>query len=443
MATEIFMPKAGMDMQEGKIIQWLKAVGDPIEEGEGILEIETDKVTMEVEATCDGVLLCTFYEDGDTVAVVTTIGYMGEAGEVPPKNPNEVQTDKDQEEVSLAEEGIKTPQISLKGKATMATPYAKHLAKENGINLEEVLPTGVHGEIKGRDIEAKLKEEAQERITPLAKRMAKDQGIDTKDILGSGHHNKIMKSDVLGKQNSGGDEKVINEETKVAIEAQDKKPLSGIKKRVAQRMVKAHTEIPCVTQNTKIDMTDLLDFRKQLNQNRENKITINDFILKATAKALRKHPEILVSIEGDFIVKHEKINIGVAVALEQGLIVPVIKQADQKGLAEISETMKDLASRARDGKLKMEEYQGATISISNLGMFGVHSFTPIINQPNSVILGVCAIEDELALLGGEVKNRKKMIISLTLDHRLLNGDVAAKFALTIKHLLENPMEILL
>lgn len=424
MAVEVFMPKAGMDMKEGTIIQWLKDIGDQVEAGEGLLEIETDKVAMEIEAPVSGELLCKYFEDGAVVPVVTVIGYVGEAGESVPDQPQtagvELETDRAEKLEAVSDKQEASP--------VKATPYAKSLATNNNIDLNLVQPSGQYGEIKGRDIKSEIKK------SPLAKRIAEDKGLDLENTLGSGHNNKIMKDDVLAF--------VANQEsafnTKVTTS-----PLSGIQKVVSERMTKAHLEIPCVTQNTKVDLTSLLAFRKSLNENREDKLTINDFIVKAVAKVLLYDKSILLSFGENEIIQHQDVNIGIAVALDQGLIVPVVKNADQKSLQEISSLVKSLSVKARSGGLQPDEYQGSTIAISNLGMFGVQSFTPIINQPNAAIIGICSIEDELALVNGQVENRKKMMISLTYDHRLINGDKAAMFSMKVRDLLENPMEILL
>ncbi len=429
MAVEVFMPKAGMDMQEGTIIQWLKEVGEQVEEGEGLLEIETDKVSMEVEAPANGVLLCRYFEDGAVVPVVTTIGYVGEPGETVPDQPQAA----GQAEVAAPEiiaESAKKAEPLTATNGIKATPYAKKMAETNDIDLNEVIPSGMLGEIKGRDVERKISE------SPLAKRIAEDKGIDVATIVGSGYQNKVMKNDVLAK---------VAKQQKLAADKTGQKttPLSGMQKVVGERMLKSHLEIPCVTQNTKVDMTNLMAFRKTVNESRENKFTINDYIVKAVAKVLLHDKKVLVSLGDQEIIFHEDVNIGIAVALEEGLIVPVVKNADQKSLEEISKTIKSLSAKAKTGALTVDEYQGSTISISNLGMFGVHSFTPIVNQPNAVIIGICAIEDELALVNGQLETRQKMMISLTYDHRLINGDVAAKFSLKVRELLENPMEILL
>ncbi len=377
MAVEIIMPKAGMDMDEGTITQWLKDLGDPVEEGEALLEIETDKVTMEIESPVSGVLLRRYFDNGDVVPVVTIIAYVGEAGEEVPEHSPITETD-------LAK-GIK------------ATPYARKMAKVNNINLKDVTGTGLSCQIKGRDVKNKIAESSP------SKKLIDEQDLDPSRA----------------------------------------KPLSGVQKVVADRMLKAHLEIPSVTQNTKVDMTSLLKLRKTINEKREQKLTINDFIVKATAKVLQKDKDLLVSLVESDIIHHQAVNIGIAMAQKQGLVVPVVKDANQKSLTGISAAIKDLSDKAQSGTLLVDDHQGSTISISNLGMFGVHSFTPIINQPNAAIIGICAIEDELALIDGQVVNRKKMMVSLTYDHRLINGHVAAKFALKLKDLLENPLEMLI
>ena len=199
-----------------------------------------------------------------------------------------------------------------------------------------------------------------------------------------------------------------------------------------------------MTQNVKIDVTALMAFRKQVNESSDQKFSVNDFVLKAVAKALKANKHILVSIDGDQIIKRAHVNLGMAVALDDGLIVPVIRDADKLTLSELAETARDLASRARENKLTMEEYKGSTFTISNLGMFGVETFDPIINQPDAGILGVCAIQDELAMdEDGKIFKKQVMRISFTFDHRLIDGAVAAKFELAVKALLEDPMQILL
>ena len=220
--------------------------------------------------------------------------------------------------------------------------------------------------------------------------------------------------------------------------------LAGMRKVVAERMLASHTEIPPVTQNIKVDVTELMKFRKMLLAETGKKYSVNDLVLKATAKCLRQHPEMLVSFDGNQIIQRAHVNLGMAVALDAGLIVPVIRDADKMGLDQLAATAKDLATRAKENKLGADEYKGSTFSVSNLGMFGIETFTPIINQPDAAILGVCAIQDELALDDeGNVTKKQVMRLSVTLDHRLLDGAVVAKFQMDLRDLLQNPMSILL
>lgn len=220
--------------------------------------------------------------------------------------------------------------------------------------------------------------------------------------------------------------------------------LSGMRKVVAERMLQSHTEIPPVTQNTKVDVTALMKFRKSLIETAGKKFSVNDLILKATAKVLRAHPEVLVSYDNGQVIQRAHVNLGMAVALDAGLIVPVIRDADKMGLDELAAKAKDLATRAKENKLTTDEYKGSTFSVSNLGMFGIETFTPIVNQPDAGILGVCAIQDELVMDDeGNISKHQVMRLSFTYDHRLIDGAVAAKFIMDLRDLLQSPMNILL
>ena len=449
MAVEVFMPKAGMDMKEGKIIHWLKSVGDKVEEGEGILEIETDKVTMEVEAPANGILLCKYFEDGAVVPVVTTIGYVGEAGEKVPNAPSQAGGEAKAADNFAVQSVSALPAVSSEPNNTTkntdyvpATAYAKYLAKEKGISLNQVIATGKSGEIKARDVLA-FAEHSEIKATPLAKRIAQEKGINLSDVTGSGFNGKITKADIITKTAVSN---AISVET-VSIQnenSEKREKIAGMRKVVAERMFKSHTEMPCVTHNMKADVTELSALREKINDKREkaDKISLNDFVLKAVSIALEKHRNILVSIEGDEIVYKNNVNIGMAVAVPNGLIVPVLKNTDKMSLGQISKTAKDLAVRARNGKLTMDEYKGSTFTISNLGMYEVESFSPIINQPDSGILGVCAVTDEVKFIDGQFVVRKMMGLSLTFDHRAIDGAPAADFLKTIKHLLQDPMFII-
>ena len=405
MAQEVKMPQLGLTMEEGTIETWHKKEGDKVAKGEILLEIATDKITSEIESEFDGVVLKLIAAEGEDVPVQGVIAIIGEEGE----------------------------QVDTGSKP--ADPIEESKVQESSREVA----------VKSETLASVTSAGGRVKISPLAKKTAEKMGIDYTSLAGSGPGGRIIQQDVLDAK----DKVVVKEEkAPVQIVQEVKKEggtvLKGMRKVVAERMLQSHLEIPPVTQNMKIDVTKLIEFRKSINETREEKkFSINDFVLKAVAKALAKNPHIMVSLIDGQIFQNSNVNIGMAVSTDTGLIVPVINDADKLSLEALSSKAKDLALRARENKLDMDEYKGSTFTVSNLGMFGVESFTPIINQPDAAILGVCSVEDELALEDGVVVQKKKMKISLTYDHRLLDGAVGAKFQQEIKKLLENPMEILL
>jgi pyruvate dehydrogenase E2 component (dihydrolipoamide acetyltransferase) len=432
MAYEVIMPKAGMAMETGKIVKWLKNEGDVIETGEPLLEIETDKVNMEVEAMNSGTLLKILAFEGDEIPVVDTIGYIGQVGETFP----DIKGSEIKQAVVQYEEKtqIQTQQIDVlekSGEKIAATPSAKRIAKAMGIDLSLVKPSGSRGQIKANDVETT---NVSAKATPLAKAMASQMGIDIRSISGSGYANKVTKMDVLEKTASV---VPIFDEDKIVSH-------SAMRKVIARRMMQSHTEIPNVTQSCIADVTQLFAVRKEMNVKREDdKISINDIIIMAVAKTLIEQPHINVSYTQDALILRKRVNVGMAVALPEGLIVPVIKDADSLSLGGISTEAKKLVTKAKQGKLSPDEYSGGTFTISNLGMMGVTSFTPIINQPESAILGICAVQQKLEMDdNGNIEKRMKMGLSLTYDHRCIDGAQAAIFSNRIVELLENPILIL-
>ena len=425
MAEKIIMPKAGMSMEQGVIVAWLKDVGDKVSNGEPLLEIETDKTVMQVESMSDGYLLKKLYDAGDEVPVVTTIGYIGELGE-------EIPEDEKGAPAALPEVPGPQPVADVPKKTDvstgkiLATPAARRLAKEHTVPLESIFK----GEIlHARDIPT----ESGAKLTPLAKRVAHSQNIDLSGITGSGYGGKIFRADLPSDLEPG----------TVRTRAPKFVKLSGMRKTIAKRMALSHTEIPSVTLNSEADVTMLAAMRDKLNLVGGVKISFNDLIIKACAVALQEFPEINSTYADDGMFYHAEVNIGMAVALENGLIVPVIMGAEKLTLKEISNRAKALAAKATDGILKPQEYSDGTFTISNLGMFGITSFTPIINQPQTCILGVCAITSRLALTSeGSVEARKYMGLSLTFDHRCIDGAGGAKFLQRLVALLENPLEML-
>lgn len=414
MAFEIKMPQLGLTMEEGTVAQWLKQEGDTVAKGDVLLEITTDKLTSEIESEADGVLLKIVAKEGEDVPVKGLLGYIGEAGET----------------VGDAAPAAAPAAAAAPAEVPVAAPAPAPAAKADGSRI---------------------------RISPLARKTAAKLGVDYQNLAGSGPSGRIVQKDILAAAEAAKQQPAPVAEAPAAAPAPAAKSgelelmdgdevikLAGMRKVVAERMAKSAREIPTVTQNVKIDVTKLVAFRKQINETSGQKFSMNDFILKAVANALRANPHILVSIDGNQIIKRAHVNLGMAVALDDGLIVPVIRDADKLSLSQISATAKDLAVRARENKLAMDEYKGSTFTISNLGMFGVETFDPIISQPDAGILGVCAVQDELDMdEEGKIFKKQVMRISFTFDHRLIDGAVAAKFELAIKELLEDPMRILL
>ena len=438
MATAIFMPKNGMAMEEGVLVRWLVKEGDKVEMDQPIMEIETDKITMEDVAPASGTILALYAKDGDTIPVLETMGWIGEPGEkveapnaAPAAGPTTPETAAETagapSEVLMSFPPEEAPKAAPNADGViLATPYAKKLAADKGIDLANVTPTGKHGEIVGADVE---NAPTGPKATPVAKNIAAANGIDLNTVEGSGFNGKITKADVLDGMHQAAPAPVAVDEE--GVEARVK--MSGMRKTIAQRMTQSYFENPVVTQNVSADVTALLALRAKINEGKEkaDRISINDFVMKACAIAVSE------------LVTMKATNVGMAVGSDGGLIVPVIKNADMLSLSKLSAQAKDLANRARNGGLKMDEYTGSTFTVSNMGMYEVDSFSPIINQPNCAIMGVCRVRDELALVDGEVVVKKMMGLSLTFDHRILDGVTAAQFELRIKKLLENPMEILL
>lgn len=430
MAYKVIMPKAGMAMEMGKVVRWLKAEGDTVETGEPLLEIETDKVNMEVEAMNSGILLKILAFEGDEIPVVQTIGYIGEKGEAIPAAETQRGGDGSAEiksEPAHSAEVLKT----VNGEGVPATPAAKRIAKEKGIDLKHVTPSGSRGQIKAADVEGMR---AEAKATPLAKAIAADKGLDITGVAGSGFAGKVTKADVMA---------AAGVPVAAAMNQDEIVPYTAMRKVIAKRMLKSHLEIPPVTQNCMVDVTELMALRSRINTG-DVRISVNDFIIMAVTKTLKEQPRINATYTEEGLLVKKQINIGVAVALPEGLIVPVVKDADTLTLSQISQQAKVLATKAKEGKLGPDEFSGGTFTISNLGMMGVTSFTPIINQPEIAILGVCAVEQKLEMNGeGKIEKHMKMGLSLTYDHRCIDGAQAAVFSNRVTQLLENPVTMLL
>lgn len=437
LATEIIMPKAGMDMQEGQIIKWKKKKGEYVEKGETLLEIMTDKVNMEVEAEESGYLLEILYEAGAKVPVITTIGYIGEKDEkivIKDRVDKAEEADKKVEVESTKE--IEKPdrkEVEDLPNKVRATPAARKIVRDNSLDLFKIQGTGPNGRIQRADVENYLQRDF--KASPLAKRIAEVEGMDLEDIIGTGIQGKIVKDDVLDALYIDG------EDDRLRIV-----PMSNMRQIISDRMTESYFSAPTFTLNIEVNMDKTLDFvheaREIIMKETDKRLTLTDLILYATTKALTRHPYINASLSGENIVLHDYVNLAFAIGMEQGLLTPVIMDAHEKTLTDMVVSAKDLQERALNMKLSPDELRGSTFTVSNLGMYGITHFDPIINQPNSAILGVNTIVEKLFKEDKEIVSKPMMTLSLTVDHRVIDGVIGAEFLQELKYLLEHPMSML-
>ena len=460
MAFEIIMPKLGVDMQEGEIIEWKKQEGDVVNEGDILLEIMSDKTNMELEAEDSGVLLKITRQAGETVPVTEVIGYIGAEGEVVADNVASAPAAEPApkvEEVATVEAPVVATQAPVvhEGGKVRATPKARKVAREVGIDLTQVPGTGAKGRVHADDVENF--KGAQPKVTPLARKIAADLGIDLASVSGTGFGGKITKEDILAisapaqVKEAAAAPVVEAKPEKVLPEGVEVIPMSAMRKAISKGMTHSYLTAPTFTLNYDVDMTNLMALRKQVLDPIMNKtgmkVTFTDLIGLAVVRTLMKeeHRYLNASLIDDAqnIELHKFVNLGIAVGLDDGLIVPVVHGADKMSLSEFVVASKDVIKKAQAGKLKAAEMSGSTFSITNLGMFGTKSFNPIINQPNSAILGVSATIQTPVVVDGEVVVRPIMGLCLTIDHRIVDGMNGAKFMVDLKHLIENPMELLI
>jgi pyruvate dehydrogenase E2 component (dihydrolipoamide acetyltransferase) len=406
MATKLVMPKLGLAMKEAKILKWLKKEGDVLQKGDGVVDIETEKVVYTIEAPVSGVLLKILAEEGDVLPIGSALAYIGEA----------------EEEI---------PEAIEAGPRRQEEPSKPIVAKDEEPPARTV--------IKGSKI----------RISPVAKALAEKLNIDYTDITGSGPNGRIIKEDIIAKSEAAAQTtatELVQKEKSAEEEILERIPYSGMRKTIGSNMSQSWNLAPKVTHHVFADVTELLELRKKLNTNLidgQASISITDMLTKIIAKSLKKFPILNATLEGDSIKLLRNINIGIAVSLEQGLIVPVIKDADKKDVFSISSEVKMLSEKARTSSLKLEDVQGGTFTISNVGSYGsVDFFTPIINQPESAILGVGRIRETPVVINGEIVIRSLMGFSLSFDHRVIDGTPAADFLATVIEFLKNPTRII-
>ncbi len=444
MANLIMMPKLGFNMNEGKLVRWYKKEGEAIKKGEALFSVETDKTSIDIESTCDGYVRRLFIEEGDKLGVTLPIAIIGDKNEniddvikealSKLEGKTEVASSKPVQSVS-GNEQVKAE--FSRGEKLMISPRARKAAKEKGIDLNstDIKGTGFSGGICEKDVLDYADNALKTKASPLAKAMALDMGVDLSSIKGSGIGGKILKNDLFTKERS--------EITFDGKEIRNVLPYSGVREIIGKRLSASKISAPHVYFTQKVDMEELLRLRKHINKAASGKTSVTDYIVRAVVLAAEKYPGINASLQGDKIEEYSSVNVGIAVASPAGLIVPVIKNAEKMGLMDIQKASSGLVEKARQGKLTPDEYNGGTFTISNLGMFGIENFTAIINPPEAAILAVSATKDEPCIVEKQVRIKPMMNITLSVDHRIIDGLLAARFVTEVKILLENPAGLLI
>ena len=430
MAEIIRMPKMSDTMEEGVIAGWLKKVGEEVKSGDILAEVETDKATMELESYDDGFLLHIGVKDGDSVPVDGVIAIIGEKDEDVSSILNDL---KSKEE----EENEKEPLV------VSNDVEDKIESKENiipSVEVEEKTLSTV-------EVKETIDSENNSRIiaSPLAKKLALEKGINIHEVTGSGDGGRITKKDI---ESFSPTKSISDSENEIVLpkihseESYEEVPVSQMRKTISKRLAESKFTAPHFYLTMEIDMDNCIEGRKKINESSDIKISFNDIILKACAVALRKHPMVNSSFLGDKIRINHHVHIGVAVAVDEGLLVPVIRFADNKSLSHISSEVKSLAGKAKSKQLQPSEWEGNTFTISNLGMFGIDEFTAIINPNDSCILAVGGIKNTPVIKGEEIVPGNLMKVTLSCDHRIVDGATGSSFLKTLKELIEDPIKIL-
>ena len=430
MATELKMPQMGYDMEEGTVVRWLKEEGSAVNRNEAVAEIETDKAIVEFESDSEGVLLKIIAPEGTVVPVGQTIAVIGDEGE---------ETDN----ISILD--LRPPEEGKSDPTKNATP-----------------PTEPQESTPALSVTKEASEVSTGRIlsTPIARRMAEERNIDLSYISGSGPGGRITKNDVENyKPDNSNVEKPAEPSISVAptsttivvsntdshSETSEKQPISKMRQQIARVTVKSKTEKPHFYVSADINMTNAMSIRKQINEQLKDdgvRLTVNDLIVKACIQALTKYPKFNAYYEEDGIQYNDKINIAVAIAEEEGLIVPAILDCGEKSLRQVSQMIKDLADRSSNGTLIPQKYSGGTFAISNLGMFDVSSFVAIIHPPQSAVLAVGTVSEKPIVTDGEITVGQVMTATISADHRIVDGAEGAQFLIEVKRLLQSPTSLL-
>lgn len=433
-AINITMPKWGLTMKQGKLTKWFKEEGDTVEKGEDLFEVETEKITNVVESPASGTLFQIVVPAGTVAATGAVLAILAEAGEQPERvaggrTAGEAKPGTQEAEAVAPAEGAGEKAFVL------ATPAARRLAKELGIDLATVEGTGPKGRVTESDV-ARRHEEGPPapKITPLAEEMAKQAGLDLAKVVGTGEGGKITKEDVRRAL-----EEKRPEEKAAPVKAI---PFSGMRRAIADNMHSSLQSTAQLTAFTEVDVTEMVRFRDQLREEYRKdesvRISFNDIIVLAVSRVLKRFPIMNSTLVGEEILLHDSVNMGIAVALPEGLIVPVLRDANKKGLLQIAKEARELALKAREGRLNMDDVTGGTFTITNVSMFEVDGFTPILKPPETGILGIGRIKVKPAVHEGAIAIRSMMFLSLTFDHRVVDGAPANDFLQTVARFLRNP-----
>lgn len=440
MAQAVILPKLGQTMEEGAIVKWLKKPGDIIKKGDILFELETDKAALEVESFFEGILLAVIVGEGITVPVNTVVGYIGAKGEkIPDTPPPPPKTDTPKKIKASAQQAVQQPanQPDLSpAPATVAavqaapkpalpkifriSPRAKALAAECVIDPHKITGSGPDGRVVEKDVVDYLAAKGYDKlkITPTAKELAHHEKLDILNIRGTGPSGKITVDDV---------KRAVREKPQ---------PMSKMRQVIARRLTESFSSVPHFYVTVNVDMTDLLAYRKKLKNNGQD-FTVTDFIFKAVILALLEYPQVNSSTDGATVSWHSTVNLGMAVSVSDGLVVPPIRNAQELSMEELHSQTQRLAVRAREGKLLPDEMSGSTFTVSNMGMLNVDNFNAIINPGESAILAVASTTPTPAVIDNEVKIRQMMKITLSADHRIVDGALGATFVNFIKNKLED------
>jgi len=448
MATQVIMPKLSPTMEEGQLSRWLKKEGDKVSMGEPLAEIDTDKATMEMQALGSGVLRKILIQEGESAPLGQLIAIIGEPDE-------DISALTSQAAASQTAKGSPPAEEAKESNAPETAPLNAPAATDNVPDKGAGAAAG-----NGRQESKPIESAASGRliVSPLAARMAAESGIDLRSVSGSGPGGRIIKRDVeeligqarLAAPSSGSqtpqrhlravEGSPFQKSATARASAYRDEPISEMRRTIAKRLVTSLGPVPHFFLTIEIEMDRAAEMRRGINElDPELKISLNDIIIKVAAAALMQHPQVNASFQDKVVRYYEHADIGVAVAIEEGLITPIVRAADQKSLSEIAAEVRDLAERARNRKLRPEEFLGATFSISNLGMFGIEEFTAIINPPEGAILAVGAMSPKPVVRNKEMVVRQMMRVTMSCDHRVIDGATGAKFLQTFKKILENPL----